>query len=85
MDIRNRLGIVTGGATGIGRSLERRCAADGVRATMVADDMLRALQDGRLFVLPHPQLAQYLHTKGQDGGRWPGGMQKMHARHTEVP
>lgn len=40
MDIQNKVVIVTGGASGIGRSLAQRYAAEGARAVVVADVQL---------------------------------------------
>ncbi len=37
MDIRGKVAVVTGGASGIGAALARRCAAEGARGVMVAD------------------------------------------------
>lgn len=44
MEIRNKVVIVTGGASGIGRSIARRFAADGARAVVVADVNLESAQ-----------------------------------------
>jgi NAD(P)-dependent dehydrogenase (short-subunit alcohol dehydrogenase family) len=50
----------------------------------VAGDVVQAMQDGRFLVLPHPEVLQYLRAKGQDYERWLGGMQKLHARHSQA-
>lgn len=44
MDIRDKIAIVTGGASGIGRSIAQRFAADGARAVVVADLNLERAQ-----------------------------------------
>ncbi|GHC94854.1 dehydrogenase [Pseudorhodoferax aquiterrae] len=44
MDIRNKVVIVTGGASGIGRSLAQRYAAEGARGVVVADIQQEAAQ-----------------------------------------
>lgn len=45
MDIRNKVAIVTGGASGIGRSIAQRFTADGARAVVVADVNLERAEE----------------------------------------
>ena len=50
----------------------------------VAEVVLETLRDERFLVLPHPEVAAYMKAKAQDYDRWLGGMQKLHARHTQA-
>lgn len=47
----------------------------------VAEDVVRVMREETFLVLPHPQVLQYLRSKGQDYDRWLGGMQKLYAMH----
>lgn len=58
-------------------------AVNGILAPeVVAQEVLTTLGNGQFLVLPHPEVASYFRSKGQDYERWIGGMQKMYARHT---
>jgi NAD(P)-dependent dehydrogenase (short-subunit alcohol dehydrogenase family) len=66
------------------KGTDSSAAHDGVLPPeQVAGDVVQAMQDGRFLVLPHPEVLQYLRAKGQDYERWLGGMQKLHARHSQ--
>ena len=39
----------------------------------VADDVVDAIRDERFFVLPHPEVADYMQLKASDPERWLGG------------
>jgi NAD(P)-dependent dehydrogenase (short-subunit alcohol dehydrogenase family) len=45
MEIRGKVAVVTGGASGIGAALARRCALDGARGVVVADINLQRAQE----------------------------------------
>ena len=45
----------------------------------VARDLLAAMEDGRFFVLPHPEVAEMYAHRAADPDRWLAGMRKMAA------
>lgn len=49
----------------------------------VADVVVQTMRDERFLALPHPEVAKYFLTKGQDYDRWLGGMQKLYALHMD--
>jgi NAD(P)-dependent dehydrogenase (short-subunit alcohol dehydrogenase family) len=46
----------------------------------VADDVVAAIEAERFFVLPHPEVADYMALKATDPERWLGGMRKLQRR-----
>lgn len=46
----------------------------------VAADVVAAIEDERFFVLPHPEVADYMQLKASDPERWLGGMRKLQRR-----
>ena len=54
---------------------------DGVlKAEQVAECVIEALGEERFWVLPHPEVAEYVRRKGTDVDRWLGGMRRWQAR-----
>jgi len=47
----------------------------------VAEVVVQTMREERFLALPHPEVAKYFLTKGQDYDRWLGGMQKLYAHH----
>ena len=47
----------------------------------VAQDIVDVMRDEKFLVLPHPEVARYFQSKGQDYDRWLGGMQKLYQLH----
>ena len=43
----------------------------------VADSVMQALEDGRFWVLPHAEVAEYARRKGTDVDRWLSGMRRF--------
>ena len=48
-----------------------------VSPEQVADAVVDGLEAERFLILPHPEVAQYLHNKSTDYDRWLGGMRKL--------
>jgi hypothetical protein len=46
----------------------------------VAAATVRALDEGRFLVLPHPEVAQYQERRATDPDRWLAGMRRLQAR-----
>jgi NAD(P)-dependent dehydrogenase (short-subunit alcohol dehydrogenase family) len=70
--------MVTGGA---GLLAAEVVVAQGlIEPEAVADTVVEALGDGRFWVLPHPEVADYVRRKANDIDRWLAGMRRLQAR-----
>jgi NAD(P)-dependent dehydrogenase (short-subunit alcohol dehydrogenase family) len=59
-------------------------ATDGIKEPEeVADAVHDAIVANRFFVLPHPEVAEYVQRKAADPDRWLRGMRKLRARSVE--
>lgn len=67
---RNSAGTVAGAASQDGE----------IQASDVAQTVIEALAEERFWVLPHPEVEEYVKRKAGDVDRWIGGMQRMQAR-----
>jgi NAD(P)-dependent dehydrogenase (short-subunit alcohol dehydrogenase family) len=45
----------------------------------VAGDVVEAMREERFFILPHPEVAEYMRRKGDDHDRWLAGMRRLQA------
>jgi len=48
-----------------------------IEPEQVAEAVVEGLADERFLILPHPEVAEYFRNKGENHGRWLGGMRKM--------
>jgi len=48
----------------------------------VADEVIRGLAEERFWILPHPEVAEYVRRKAGDIDRWLRGMQKLQERYS---
>jgi NAD(P)-dependent dehydrogenase (short-subunit alcohol dehydrogenase family) len=56
-------------------------SADGVLTSeQVADSVMEAIEHERFWVLPHPQVSEYVRRKATDVDRWLTGMQRFQQR-----
>lgn len=51
-----------------------------ISAEAVADCVVDTLREERFYVLPHPEVEEYVRRKGNDIDRWLSGMQRLHRR-----
>lgn len=51
-----------------------------VEPGFVADVIVDALREERFFILPHPEVAEYVKRKADDPDRWLKGMRRLRAR-----
>jgi len=49
----------------------------------VADSVIDSLREERFYVLPHPEVEEYVRRKGNDIDRWISGMQRLRRRSQE--
>ena len=59
-----------------------KAAGEVLEPAHVADDVIAAIEAERFFVLPHPEVAEYMALKATDPERWIGGMRKLQRRVT---
>lgn len=57
-----------------------KAAGDVLEPEQVADDVIAAIEAEHFFVLPHPEVADYMALKATDPERWIGGMRKLQRR-----
>jgi NAD(P)-dependent dehydrogenase (short-subunit alcohol dehydrogenase family) len=51
--------------------------ASAIDPEQVAEEVLKALRDGRFLILPHPEVADYYVARATDTDRWLNGMNKL--------
>lgn len=72
---------------GVNTDLLRRSAGgpgeflrqNALEASVVADSVVKALDEERFLVLPHPEVAEYFSRKATDYDRWLRGMRRLQA------
>lgn len=85
--------LITHGAQGIGvsalcpQAVESKMTAGGdggvagqdgmLKPEIVADEVIKCLEEERFLVLPHPQVQKYFQNKANDYQRWIRGMQRL--------
>ena len=51
-----------------------------IEPEQVADDVVEAMREERFLVLPHPEVAKYMATRGGEHDRWLAGMRRLQAQ-----
>jgi len=74
---------------GVNTAMAPRQLGDGgtdgiLEADQVADVVVRAMREERFFILPHPEVGEYVQRKAADPDRWLAGMRRLRRRSVEV-
>ncbi|UUZ62860.1 SDR family NAD(P)-dependent oxidoreductase [Polaromonas sp. P1-6] len=72
MNVANKVTVVTGAASGIGRAMALYFAQQGAAAVVLAD--------GRFLILPHPEVVDHMRRKAADRERWLADMRRLTRR-----
>ncbi|RME94436.1 MAG: short-chain dehydrogenase, partial [Alphaproteobacteria bacterium] len=54
-----------------------------IEPEQAADAVVRAIREERFYVLPHPEVEEYVRRKGDDIDRWLHGMRRLRRRTLE--
>lgn len=70
---------------GVNTAMAPRGLGDGqtdgiIEAAELAATVVETLREERFYVLPHPEVEEYVRRKGDDVDRWIGGMQRLRRR-----
>lgn len=73
---------------GVNTAMAPRGLGDGqtdgiIEADELAQTVVETLRTERFYVLPHPEVEEYVRRKGDDVDRWIGGMQRLRRRSLE--
>ena len=73
---------------GVNTAMAPKTLGDGqtdgiIEAEKVADVVIDAISEERFYVLPHPEVEEYVRGKGNDIDRWISGMQRLRRRSLE--
>ncbi len=60
-DFQDSVAVVTGAASGIGRAMAKRLAAE-----QVADDVFSAIRDEKLYIVAPPEVKDAIRTRMED-------------------
>jgi NAD(P)-dependent dehydrogenase (short-subunit alcohol dehydrogenase family) len=74
---------------GVNTAMAPRQLGDGgtdgiLEPAQVADIVVDALREERFFILPHPEVGEYVKRKAADPDRWLAGMRRLRRRSVEV-
>jgi NAD(P)-dependent dehydrogenase (short-subunit alcohol dehydrogenase family) len=74
---------------GVNTAMAPRQLGDGgtdgiLEPAQVADVVVDALREERFFILPHPEVGEYVQRKAADPDRWLSGMRRLRRRSVEV-